>query len=208
MLEYRHALVAADRRPLTGSIVESVCDDVIAPRHFFVTKLFLQWSRQNEEPYWEIFHGHALDQAKTRQRARFDSWWVHPGPANEPLLALRWDRTNDEIYVTRAIECRVQEGFESAAGVFETSETTKWVRELVGTARTADLKTAGRLRDELSGLLLQAVIGVSRLPLTSLESPLPAFTLGQLAYCFDERSLRQNLENDPIDWCCRVADGL
>jgi hypothetical protein len=90
--------------------------------------------------------------------------------------------------------------------VFETRATSKWVRELVGTARIADLKTAGRLRDELSGLLLQAVIGVSRLPLTSLESPLPAFTLGHLAYCFDEQSTRQGPETDSIGWCSRLAD--
>jgi hypothetical protein len=40
------------------------------------------------------------------------------------------------------------------------------------------------LKDELGSLLFHAVVGASRLPLTSVEAPLPAFSLGQLAYCY------------------------
>jgi hypothetical protein len=40
------------------------------------------------------------------------------------------------------------------------------------------------LHDELICLLFQAVVGTSRLPLTSVEAPLPVFTLGQLAYFY------------------------
>ena len=32
-------------------------------------------------------------------------------------------------------------------------------------------------------LLFHAVVGTSRLPLTSIEAPLPAFSFGQLLYC-------------------------
>ena len=38
------------------------------------------------------------------------------------------------------------------------------------------------LHSELTGLLFQAVVGVSRLPLTSVEAPLPGFTLGEFGY--------------------------
>src|SRR5262249_17965545 len=43
--------------------------------------------------------------------------------------------------------------------------------------------SASALRDDLACRLFQAVVGVSRLPLTSVETPLPAFALGQFGYC-------------------------
>ena len=39
----------------------------------------------------------------------------------------------------------------------------------------------------------QAVVGTSRLPLTSVEAPLPAFTFGQLAYFY-----RSDAGTEPI----------
>src|SRR5262249_16684161 len=59
--------------------------------------------------------------------------------------------------------------------------TRKWVRELVG---TIPLDRFAELRDELVCRVFQAVVGTSRLPLTSVEAPLPAFSLGQLAYFY------------------------
>ena len=46
-----------------------------------------------------------------------------------------------------------------------------------------DFSDAGELRHELIRLLFHAVVGTSRLPLTSVEAPLPAFSFGQLLYC-------------------------
>src|SRR5205823_3814346 len=40
------------------------------------------------------------------------------------------------------------------------------------------------LRKELASLLFHAVVGTSRLPLHSVEAPLPAFSFGELFYCF------------------------
>ncbi|HVS34804.1 MAG TPA: hypothetical protein VMS17_04425, partial [Gemmataceae bacterium] len=62
-------------------------------------------------------------------------------------------------------------------------ERRKWVRELVGAVSTADFPDAADLHRELICLLFHAVVGSSRLPLTSVEAPLPAFSFGQLLYC-------------------------
>src|SRR5262249_46349282 len=61
-------------------------------------------------------------------------------------------------------------------------ETRKWVRELVGRVNLADFSDAPDLARELAGVVFDAVVGTSRLPLTSVEAPLPAFSLGQLLY--------------------------
>jgi hypothetical protein len=187
MLAFRPALLAEDSHPLTPGDLSRVCREVIDASNFVVSpQSRLSWSHCYEEPFWELFLGQALGRAQTRERRRFESWWVsiENGDPEEPLLALRWDHAASEIHVTRSIECRVREGYESQPGVFDSRTVTRWVRELIGTVDWHSRGTVGRLRDELQGLLFQAVVGVSRLPITSLESPLPAFTLGQLMYSF------------------------
>ena len=72
----------------------------------------------------------------------------------------------------------------NSANTILTREAKRWQRELVGTVIIDRLDDAGALRDELACLLFQAVVGASRLPLTSIESPLPLFALGQIGYCF------------------------
>jgi hypothetical protein len=209
MLANRSGLISADSRPLTSTLVETVCSEVIASSHFLVARsLNLHGSRQREEPFWELFLGRALDHSQTREKNQFESWWisVEGDDSAEPLLALRWDQVGEVIHVTRAIACRIREGYESGEGIFETREATRWVRELAGTVDLMSCRTAGRLRDELSGLLLQAVVGTSRLPLTSLESPLPAFTLGQLAYCFRSSKPPAESRCDVIHWTEQLAD--
>src|SRR5207249_1826541 len=42
----------------------------------------------------------------------------------------------------------------------------------------------GDLLDELVCRVFHAVVGASRLPLTSVEAPLPAFSLGRLAWFY------------------------
>jgi hypothetical protein len=208
MLAYRPALVSADPRPLTSELIEKVGSEVSASEHFLtVAPLKLHWSRVVEEPFWEVYHGRALDRSQTREHRRFESWWgsVEGGDRSEPLLAIRWDRDAGVIHVSRAIECRVREGYQSGPDVFDARDVTKWVRELVGTVSIAACRTAGRLRDELSGLMLDAVVGTSRLPLTSLESPLPAFTLGQLAYSYADAT-RDSADGDPYRWAERFRD--
>ena len=65
-------------------------------------------------------------------------------------------------------------------------EKCKWVRELIGTIDLARFADLAELRDELICQLFLAVVGTSRLPLHSVEAPLPGFSFGQLFYCHRE----------------------
>ena len=66
--------------------------------------------------------------------------------------------------------------------MIESRESVAWTRELVGSIALADFAELEELQDELICLLWQAVVGTSRLPLTSVEAPLPAFSFGKLHY--------------------------
>src|SRR5262249_4510192 len=101
-----------------------------------------------------------------------------------PLLAVKWSPIAKQVHITRSILCRAWESYSDETGAILSRETVKRVRELVGTIELNEMRTALDFRDELIALLFYAVAGTSRLPLTSLESPLPQFVLGQLAYCF------------------------
>jgi hypothetical protein len=170
--------------------VRQVVPDVLDPRHFFLGDACqLQWEGPvQEEIAWEVFHGRLLDPSHTRLRRSFLAWnvfWMEEaGRAAEPLLAVKLDPEAGQLHVARGILCHVWEGYEADANVYQSREVVRWVRELVGTVTLADVADGGQLRRELADLLFRAVIGVSRLPLTSVESPLPAFSLGQLAYFF------------------------
>src|SRR5262245_43301361 len=190
MPAFRPTLLA-DRRALTQDIVRTSIADLSGPAHFFVREtLRLTWQyRPDEEVYWEIFLGRALDRSQTRRRQRFESWDVRvlDGDGNlsdEPLIAVRFDAQSGDVFVTRAVLCHAHESYDRGGNVIETRETVRWQRELVGTIRTRSVSTCGEFVDELACLLCQAVVGTSRLPLTSLEAPLPAFALGQLGYVY------------------------
>ncbi len=117
----------------------------------------------------------------------FEAWNVYQtgpdGRSSEPLLSLKWDAAAGRLYVVRGIDSYVWEGYDSGGGVILSRERRKWVRELVGAVAVGDFADAEELHDELICLLFQAVVGTSRLPLTSTEAPLPAFSFGQLIYC-------------------------
>lgn len=146
---------------------------------------------------WEIFRGHLLDARQTREERTFRSWrlWIDdpnapqgpPGDdANAPSVALRWDAAREELYVTRAILIRGWEVYESRPGFLESRPAARWSSELVG---TIDFRAPWRRaasqdehRRELAVVLAQAWTGVSRLPITSVEAPLPSFSLGRSGY--------------------------
>ena len=98
------------------------------------------------------------------------------------MLSLKFDLVAGVVHVTRAIHCHAWEGYHAGDNVYLSRETQRWVNELVGSLDVARFSPA-TLTDELVGLLFQAVVGVSRLPLTSVEAPLPDFSLGKLGYC-------------------------
>jgi hypothetical protein len=159
----------------------------VHPSHFFVGPATrLQWDHAAEDISWEVFRGRLLDPAHTRQRRTFESWNIYligeAGPSSEPLLSVKWDAAAGQLHVVRAILSYAHEGYDAGGNVILTREVRKWVRELVGTIDLADFAGADDLRDEISCRLFQAVVGTSRLPLTSVEAPLPQFTFGELAY--------------------------
>jgi hypothetical protein len=169
---------------LTLKAMRALLADAFLPDHFFAGPgMALEWEHlPAEELPWEIFQGRLLDRPLTRQRRTFEAWNIYPLEGGtrsaEPLLAVKLDLAVGELHVTRGLLCYVWEGYHAGDNVYLSRETTRWVRELVGTIPFAGL------RDELTGLLFAAVVGVSRLPLTSVEAPLPAFALGQLAYFY------------------------
>jgi hypothetical protein len=188
MPRFRTALAAADPRPITPEIVRALCAEVTDPANLFVAAPLRvqQEYRPEEDLFWEIFHGRLLDGTQTRQRRQFEIWAVHLDDgagerSTEPILAIRFDAATGRLYVTRAILCHAHETYDSGGAIL-TREVQKWQRELVGTVVLDQLADCGALRDELACLLFHAVVGTSRLPLTSIEAPLPGFAFGQLGY--------------------------
>jgi hypothetical protein len=158
-----------------------------AKNHFFVAPGFeLEFEHKCEEIPWEIFRGRLLEPAHTRIRQEFESWnayWVDDKRrSQEPILSMKLDVAGRQIQVVRAIHSYVWEAYDAGGNVIESRETTRWVRELVGTVHLDEFNNGNDLLDEINCLLFQAVVGATRLPLTTLENPLPAFTLGQLGY--------------------------
>jgi hypothetical protein len=162
---------------------------MLAPAHFFVGPgLRLECEHvAREELVWEIYRGRLLDPAHTRQRRVFEAWNVYTirseGRSAEPLLALKLDAADGRLYILRGLECYVWEGYDSGGNVILSQERRKWVRELVGVVEPQRFAGMDDLRDELACQLFHAVVG-RRLPLTSVEAPLPGFSFGQLFYCY------------------------
>jgi len=180
--------LAAPPAPLPLEVIRSVVAEALHPSHFLVGKrLTLDWVGPIDETVvWEVFQGRLLDASQTREQQAFESWHVHQvdatGPSAEPILSVKRDRTTGLLHVVRAIHCHAWEAYDSGNNVILSRETQKWTRELIGTVDWNAIGCAAQLRSSINGLLFQAVVGTSRLPLTSVEGPLPAFSLGDLAY--------------------------
>lgn len=174
--------------PVDLSAVRQLCAWAVNPAHFHVGHGFtLECAHaEGEECFWEIFQGRLLDEKQTRQRQTFESWFVFlrgpDFPSEGPILSLKLDAAAGRLYVVRSLECYVWEGYDSGANVYLSRERRKWVRELVGAIELERFATLDDLRDEILCQLFQAVVGSSRLPLTSVEAPLPAFAFGQIFY--------------------------
>jgi hypothetical protein len=166
--------------------------EMFRPAHFFLgPQLELEWEHAVEQELpWEIFQGRLLDVAHTRQRRSFVAWKAYatspPGESrpNEPLLALYLDPEAEQLHVVRGLESYVWEGYNAGGNVYLSRERRKWVRERVCTIPLGRFADEGELGDELACGLFQAVVGTSRLPLSSVETPLPQFSFGQLFYCY------------------------
>jgi hypothetical protein len=176
--------------PLTPAVVRTVVAELLRPGNFFVgAGLTLEWAPPSAETIaWELFQGRLLEATMTRQRRTFLAWNVFmvgpEGRSAEPVLAVQLDEETGQAHVVRALDCYAWEGYDAGGNVFLSRPKRKWLRELVGTVDARRSGGADEFRDELVCRLFQAVAGTSRLPLTSLEAPLPAFSLGQLAYFY------------------------
>jgi hypothetical protein len=174
---------------LSDQQIRTAVAEALSPGRFFVSaadRLRIVHAA-DEDVAWEIFRGHLLDASRTRQRRTFEAWNVFlVGPADEaadaPRLSIKLDVDEGRLFVTRNILMYGWEAYEQAPGVIASRPAQKWMPELVGTLDLGRFDTTAALRVELSTYVLLAVIGTSRLPITSIEAPLPAFMLGELAY--------------------------
>jgi hypothetical protein len=168
--------------------VRKLIESSLLPGHFYekIPGSLLWEHHRGEEIPWEIFHGQLLNADQTRLSESFESWnvyWHEDGHrSREPLISLKLDSQRKLIHITRAIERMVWQGYNAGDNVYLSREIPKWVPELVGTIRMDDFKDTAALEDELICMVFHAVIGTSRLPLTSVESPLTSFSFGQVAY--------------------------
>jgi hypothetical protein len=167
--------------------VRAVVEEAIDPGRFFVTKpnrLRVEHGASQQLP-WEIFRGHLLDPSRTRETAEFEAWDLfldsEDEPGGAPLISIKWQPARRRLFIVRQILSHGFEAYEDPPGVILSRPLQKWVAELAGTIEL-DHFAPDTLRAELAGYVFRAVIGSSRLPITSVESPLPAFSLGQLAY--------------------------
>jgi hypothetical protein len=167
--------------------IRAVVEKALCPGCFFVAaplQLRVEHAAREQVP-WELFRGHLLDPAHARESADFETWNVfveaEAAACTSPLISIRWQPALQRLFVVRQILTHGFEAYEDAPGVILTRPVHKWVAELVGTIAIDGLKPQD-LAAELANDVFLAVIGNSRLPITSLESPLPAFSLGQFGY--------------------------
>ena len=167
--------------------VEASIAATLDPARFFAGRdwtLVLQHDGQ-DQLVWETFRGHLLDAAATRQRRTFASWTAyrrrHDREA-EPVLAVYWDRAAERLYVVRFLRLYGFETFEEASNIIQSRPVQKLARELIGCIDLQRVRSPDECAEQLGHYAFLAVVGTSRLPITSPESPLPAFALGELGY--------------------------
>jgi hypothetical protein len=177
---------AASDATLDLLAIGQLIDDAMQPGHFYVEpELHLTWIAARAETIpWEVFRGRLLDSSQTRLQQTFLSWHVIEENATEPLISVKLEIHARQIHVTRGLLAYVWEGYDFGGGVIESRETVRWTRELVGTVSLDQFTDPASLRDELICVIWQAIVGTSRLPLTSVEAPLPAFVFGQVYYLY------------------------
>ncbi len=167
--------------------LQSLLTSLWQPAHFYLARgLRCAWQFEAEQSlHWELFRGRLVAPEQTRETKSFLTWNILPvidgAIGDSPLLSLLFDEAEMAIHVTRGIHCRVWRAVDAGGGI-ESEQTETWVRELVGTLFLQDAPTSDVLIREMRSLIWHAIVGTSRLPLMSLEAPLPQFTFGQLAY--------------------------
>ncbi len=209
-----------DPQPPVGSLGDSLAigqmiDALIRPGCFVSDGPLSVVSARAETIPWEIFRGRLLPRTQTRESRSFLSWNVFAGDAAEPILSVKFDVRDRTAHVVRSLLTYAWTPIDSAAGI-ESTESVSWSRELVGSAAISEMNDLAELRDEIVCLVWQAFVGTSRLPLTSVEAPLPGFVLGRshfiastLGEASDEpidrwQRLLESATTQPLAWIERV----
>ena len=163
---------------------------------------------------WEIFQGHLLPPTQTRNEKTFRSWNLfldsEQSESTAPIISIKVDESEQRIFVVRCILMQTCEAYEERPNVILSRPVKKWIGELVGSITLCENITPDGLLPRLTDCLSRAVVGTSRLPITSLESPLPAYLLGQLSYvpghdagsiCDLEELIRRKLSSEMPPAC-------
>jgi hypothetical protein len=174
--------VDTDSLPFTA-----IVERAISPQRFFTADDLAVRSAHDSEQLlpWELYQGRLVNPRHTRRLRSFESWTIEVQEAGQPvrtLLSILRALDGPECFVTRQIQSWVWEAYEPAPNVFESLLVARGVTELVGTIDLRDCSSPEDLESELTRLVWRAVIGLSRLPLTSIEAPIPEFSLGRLGY--------------------------
>ena len=162
--------------------------DVLHPTNFYsAPSVQLRWEHlPTETTPWEIHRGQLAPRHLSRESQALECWNVlrlQDGQVSgEPLLSLKLDAERGQLHVVRGLLCWTWEGYHAGDNVYLSREVRRWVRELVGTLSLTPCSNGMVLRDDLALWVFRAVVGASRLPLTSVEAPLPGFSLGEFAY--------------------------
>jgi hypothetical protein len=173
---------------ITMSPLFTALEDALQPRRFHVGPGYRCRIERDvaETCRWEIFRGNLLDPAFTREEKSFRSWqvFIEPleQPAAVPMLSLKWDEAANLLHVTRSLEIQGWEAY-AQGNLVDSRPARKWQPELIGTLSVGWAPpTETHLAVLVRYYLHLAIVGTSRLPITSVESPLPLFSLGLLSY--------------------------
>lgn len=153
----------------------------------------------SETSFWEIFNGHLLSASQTRQTMTFTSWNVFlKGPhrslhgtesqPSSPLISIKFNPSLKKIFVTRNLLTRTWESYESRPNVIESRPIQRWTPELVTTVDLTNVTERELTIRKISHGISLSLEGTSRLPITSVENPLPDHTFGNCAYFPDASS--------------------
>jgi hypothetical protein len=204
---------------MTIDEIRAAIETALEPEQFFAAGNLIFRHRTPERLRWEIFRGHLLDERHTRSEALFETWDVsfhsEAGAAPRPLISIKLAAGQSRLHVTRELLVYGEEVYEPSPNVVATRPAQVPLRELVGTIELARFASAApdgeaSLAAEIAHYVLLALVGTSRLPVTSVESPLPVFSLGQVGYAFDAQAAcgrTDQFECDPAIDLPRIPAG-
>lgn len=169
-------------------MVRDVIERILRAADFFVAADY-RWRLEyipQQTIRWEILLGQLLSPEKTRQTQTFASWQVwlesldsaNPSTPNIPWLAVHWESEKRTVFVVRSLLVNGWEAVELSPGVITSRPAMKWLTELMATI-SIDPWSEDEFSRDLLEALKRSSVGLSRLPITSPETPHPFYSLGK-----------------------------